>query len=96
MPDDDFSDAPVGDTVAPCPYAKPEHWIEIQLEDQDGQPVPNEEFVVVTPDGQRQTGYLDSKGWARMAPLDSGGSCSVSFPNLDKTLWRYDRSEGPA
>ena len=79
----------------PCPCGEL-HWLEVQLLDQDGHPVPNEEFLVVLPDGQEVRGYLDEKGWARLAPIDSGGDCSVSFPNLDATILRHDRSDGPA
>lgn len=79
--------------VVPCPLT--DHWIEVELVDQFGHPVPNEEFVVVLPDGQEVRGYLDQNGWARLAPLETGGTCSVSFPNLDSTIWEYDRSNGP-
>ena len=94
MPDNGFSDAPVGGPVMPCPN-KPPHWVEIQLEDQDGHRVPNEEFLLITPDGTPVGGYLDSNGWARL-DLTAAGTCKVSFPNLDKTLWKYDHSAGPA
>ena len=78
--------------MVPCPLA--DHWIEVELKDQFGQPVPNEEFLVVLPDGTEVRGYLDQDGWARLAPIESGGGCSVSFPNLDATIWEYERSEG--
>ena len=78
--------------MVPCPLA--DHWIEVQLEDQFGQPVPYEEFLVVLPDGIEVRGYLDQNGWARLAPIESAGTCSVSFPNLDTTIWQYRRSDG--
>lgn len=94
MPDNQFGDAPASDPVAPCPLQK-KHWVEIQLLDDFGQPVPNEEYQIVTPDGTQVRGYLDSRGWARVDPIESAGDCMVTFPNLDETLWRFDHSDGP-
>jgi hypothetical protein len=95
VPDDKFSNASLQKSVDACPSDKPCYWIEIELRDQDDRPVPNEEFLVVAADGEKFRGYLNDKGWARLAPLESGGDCSVTFPNLDKSLWNYDGSDGP-
>lgn len=63
--------------------------------DGDGDPVPEEEYLVTLTDGSIVRGYLDQGGWARFAPLQEGGTCKVSFPRLDSMAWKYDHAEGP-
>jgi hypothetical protein len=65
--------------VAPCPSKK--CWIEIVLQDEDGKPIANEEYRIVTPDGSERAGHLDGNGYARLDGLDPG-SCDVTFPKL--------------
>lgn len=62
-------------------------WIEIVLEDEDGNPVAGEAYSVGLPDGTTATGTLDEKGFARVEGFDPG-SCSISFPNLDESAWK--------
>ena len=45
--------------------------------DNDGNPVPNEEYLVTLPDGSNVSGYLDDTGWARFAPLQQAGDCQI-------------------
>jgi len=71
------------------------HRIEIRLVDTEGDPVPQEEYLITLPDGSSARGYLDDEGWARLAPLQDGGTYKVSFPRLDGTAWSYDHSDGP-
>ena len=64
------------------------HWIEIELVDENGKPVPGEEYKVTLPDGSTvASGTLDGKGKARVEGIDPG-SCKVTFPNLDKDSWK--------
>jgi type VI secretion system secreted protein VgrG len=64
------------------------HWIEIELVDEDGNPVPGEEYQITLPDGStKASGTLDGKGKARAEGVDPG-SCKVTFPNLDKNSWK--------
>jgi hypothetical protein len=65
---------------------RPRTWIEIELIDEDGTPVADEEYAIVTPDGQRLTGKTDAKGQARHEGLVPG-QCMVSFPSRDKEEW---------
>jgi type VI secretion system secreted protein VgrG len=66
---------------------KKKTWIEIKLVDQDGNPVPGEEYIVKLPDGQTvATGTLDENGFARVDNIDPG-NCEVIFPNLDARIW---------
>jgi len=61
-------------------------WIEIELVDEEGQPMAGEAYEVTVPDGSVQTGSLDDKGFAHIANIDSG-NCQVTFPNLDQDAW---------
>jgi len=80
------SDAPTHDPNAPA-NADKTHWIEIQLNDQDGNPVPGEAYKITLPDGTTVAdGTLDEKGHARVSNIDAG-NCQVTFPNLDKDSW---------
>ena len=64
------------------------HWIEIELLDEEGNPVPGEPYRITLPDGTTvASGTLDDKGWARVDHIDPG-TCQVTFPNLDKDVWR--------
>jgi type VI secretion system secreted protein VgrG len=80
-------------------YTKPSHkpkspknkdkksWIEIQLFDQDGDPVPGERYRVTLPDGTTiAEGTLDEKGFAKVKNIDPG-NCKITFPRLDGRAW---------
>ncbi len=69
--------------VRNCPRKS---WIEIHLEDEDGNHVPNEEYKIVVPDGTEITGTLDENGFARVDGIDPG-QCKVSFPRLHHREW---------
>jgi type VI secretion system secreted protein VgrG len=80
------SSAPTHDPNAPENVDK-KHYIEIQLYDDDGNPVPGEPYKVTLPDGTTiADGTLDDKGFARVDNIDPG-TCQVTFPNLDKDSW---------
>jgi uncharacterized Zn-binding protein involved in type VI secretion len=61
-----------------------DHWIEFQLTDGQGQPIPDQPFVVVDPSGAEFTGRLDDQGFARVEPLKAG-RCSLNFPGLGQS-----------
>ncbi|MDI7259571.1 MAG: hypothetical protein QME90_06595, partial [Thermodesulfobacteriota bacterium] len=62
-------------------------WIEIELFDEEDNPVPGERYKVTLPDGKTVAeGTLDEKGFARVDGIDPG-SCKITFPNLDKDAW---------
>ena len=64
------------------------NWIEIELVDDNGKPVPGEKYRVTLPDGTTMDeGALDEKGRARIDGIDPG-NCKVTFPNLDKDAWK--------
>lgn len=63
------------------------HWIEIELKDEAGRPVPGEAYKITLPDGTTVAdGTLDEKGHARVENVDPG-NCKVTFPNLDQDAW---------
>jgi len=62
-------------------------WIEIQLVDEEKQPVPGEPYQITLPDGETVAeGTLDDKGLARVEGIEPG-TCKITFPNLDKDAW---------
>ena len=80
--------------VAPEPEARPakapevkKTWIEIELLDQKGVPVPGERYTIRLPDGSTRSGSLDSSGRARVDDIDPG-VCDVTFPEIDRRTRR--------
>lgn len=69
------------------------HWIEIELIGEDGEPIPNEKYKIILPDGSEKNGILDQNGWARVECPDKG-DCEVSFPDLDKKAWEFIEKTG--
>jgi hypothetical protein len=63
------------------------HFIEIELLDQKGHPIPHERFRVVAPNKKPFEGFLDDKGFARIDGIDPG-TCDISFPDLDAGTWK--------
>ena len=61
-------------------------WIEIELVDEEGNPVPGEAYKVTLPDGTVDSGTLDDKGLVRIDGIEPG-TCKITFPNLDKDAW---------
>ncbi|MFO0837816.1 MAG: type VI secretion system tip protein TssI/VgrG [Phycisphaerae bacterium] len=61
-------------------------WIEIELIDENGRPMPGEAFDIRTPEGKVLHGTLDEKGQARVA-LKEPGACEICFTRLDAAAW---------
>ena len=62
-------------------------WIEIELVDERGRPVPNERYSIELPDGAVRNGSLDAQGLARLDGIQPG-TCKVTFPRLDGREWK--------
>jgi uncharacterized Zn-binding protein involved in type VI secretion len=62
-------------------------WVEIELLDESGKPVPNEPYRIELPDGSVTEGSTDDRGRARVDGIDPG-NCKISFPSLDKRSWK--------
>ena len=61
-------------------------WVEIQLLDPDGKPVPNEPYRITAPDGSISEGCTDGNGVARVDGIDPG-TCKITFTALDQQAW---------
>lgn len=67
-------------------------WVEIELVDQKGKPVPHERYRVVPPGEKPVEGFLDAQGFARVAGIDPG-TCKISFPDLDAASWKPEKGD---
>jgi hypothetical protein len=56
-------------------------WIEINLTNQIGKPIPDEEYILHLPDGTERKGQLDDQGHAIERDVPPG-KYTVEFPNL--------------
>lgn len=74
-------EAPEEATDAPAVEAEVRHWIEIELVDDAGEPVPFEPFELISATGRRRTGQLDGRGFARVEQLEDT-QYDVRFPNF--------------
>jgi hypothetical protein len=63
-------------------------WIEIELVDEENQPVPGERYRITLSDGKTLAeGTTDANGQARVNDIDRG-TCKITFPDLDKDAWK--------
>lgn len=63
-------------------------WIEIEMVDEEDQPVPGMPYQITLPDGATVAeGTLDEKGSARVEGIEPG-NCQISFPTLDQDAWQ--------
>jgi hypothetical protein len=62
-------------------------WVEFQLVDDDGAPIPNAAFEVTLTDGSIMTGRLNSSGACRFENIDPG-NCQIKFPEIDAKEWK--------
>lgn len=79
----------LGDEVQ-CPSVVPlkeTSWICIELVDDSGLPVREEQYEIELPNGSIYKGVLDANGQAFIDGIDPG-ICKVSFPHLDAKEWR--------
>jgi len=67
--------------------AKKKSWIEIEMVDEEKNPVPGKKYKITLPDGETVAeGTLDEKGFARVDGIEPG-TCKITFPELDKDAW---------
>jgi len=80
----DFSSkSPAGGAHQSCEYT----WIEIELVDRDGDPVPYEPYKITLPDNKVVRGRLDENGFARVGGLHVSGTCQISFTEIHRECW---------
>lgn len=63
-------------------------WIEIELIDEEDNPVPGERYKITLPNGKVAQGTLNGDGFARIEGIDPG-TCQITFPKLDKAAWEW-------
>jgi len=78
---------PVARTRPPVALDDLKTWVEIELLDDLGKPVPNEKYSIKVPGGVIASGTLDANGRARVTGLDPG-TCDISFPGIDAREWK--------
>lgn len=61
-------------------------WIEIEMVDEEDEPVPGEAYRIELPDGSIAAGTLDENGMARVEGIEPG-TCRIMFPELDREAW---------
>jgi hypothetical protein len=61
-------------------------WIEIEMVDEEDEPVPGEKYKITLPGDSVAEGTLDENGFARVEGFEKG-TCKVCFPGLDKEAW---------
>ncbi len=57
-------------------------WIEIELVDNEGNSIPDEQYTLHLPDGTQKQGRLDQNGQAMIEGLPPGG-VTIEYPDLD-------------
>jgi hypothetical protein len=73
---------PVRVAETPSASVQPQKtWVEFQLVDDTGEPVPNAAYKVKLPDGSQKTGTLNAQGKVRFESIDPG-QCQISFPDI--------------
>ncbi|MBI1926578.1 hypothetical protein HYR99_20335 [Candidatus Poribacteria bacterium] len=58
-------------------------WIEIELKDEEDNPIANEEYILYLSNREVRQGKLDGNGYKKEEKLPPG-YCSVKFPNLSE------------
>lgn len=61
------------------------HWIGIKLKDDEGKPVPFEEYRVKLSNGTIISGKLDQAGTAKVENIPDGGEAEVKFPRFHES-----------
>jgi hypothetical protein len=84
---DEDADSPDDDDGSPRkPPARAEKeektWFRARLLDEDGEPMANEDYILVDTQGARRKGKLDANGEVYVPPILPPGDCTISFPNI--------------
>jgi hypothetical protein len=62
-------------------------WIEVEIVDPSGRPVPFVLVEIELPDGHTQRRMANENGWLRLEQIPSG-ECTVRLPHWDRSAWR--------
>lgn len=72
--------------VAPPPAATGTTWVEVEVVDNDGKPLPYQKVRVTDGGGTERIAYSDAKGVARVDGM-AKGECKVTLADLDRSSW---------
>ena len=92
--DSEFSDQPVDSDVIPS-ASHDDHWIELEVTDEDGEPAAGQPYWLRLPDGELREGKLDKDGFLRVESIVQG-SCEVRFPGVDEAELAAPPRQSPA
>lgn len=73
---------PLAELVDDAAEEDPWHHIEIELIDEDDEPVPGIAVQVALPDGRSRGGMTDDFGLLRIDSISTEGGCRIRFPGL--------------
>lgn len=73
-------------TDGPAPSSNGESWVELELVDEEGNPVPKARYILCLPDGSERAGTLGDDGRGREDGI-APGVCKVTFPDFDAAEW---------
>jgi uncharacterized Zn-binding protein involved in type VI secretion len=72
--------------VAPPPPATGTTWVEVEVVDNDGKPMPYQKVRVTDSGGTARIAYSDPKGIARVDGM-AKGDCKITLADLDRSSW---------
>lgn len=58
-------------------------WIEIQITDEDGNPLAYEDYILYLPNGEKREGKTDDNGFVKERDIPSG-EISIEFLNIEE------------
>ena len=62
-------------------------WVEMEVVDDQGRPLPNQDYLCMLPDGTLREGQTDAQGRVRFDGIDPG-NCAFSLTKLSPERWR--------
>ncbi|MEM7154397.1 MAG: hypothetical protein AAF799_16240 [Myxococcota bacterium] len=84
--DQEFGNDAADGTTKSCPTEST--WIDIEMVDEDGKPIPRLRFQIFRPDGSLLGhGRLDDAGCGGFERIEDG-DYEVCFPDLDEEAWK--------
>lgn len=66
------------------------HWIEVELVDDNSVGVAGQLCAITLPDGEQLRRRTDANGLIRVPKIAQSGDCTISFVDLDATVWAAD------
>lgn len=77
----------LADELEEVQEARATHTLELELVDDDDEPVAGEPYRVELPSGEVVQGRLNAQGRALLTNIAESGNCTVTFPRLDESAW---------